>query len=139
MFSKTLIAAALFSIASFGASHAQEISEQCSGDIAQYCASVTPGDGRVGACLYAHTDRLSEACFAASAPMSTVLESFFDNITEIYQFCSVDIQNHCSNEQMGTGKMMMCLVEKTDEITPMCNEHVTKLRGVIELNIMSVE
>ncbi|MEO1702571.1 MAG: cysteine rich repeat-containing protein [Pseudomonadota bacterium] len=139
MFSKSLITATLFSIASFGCAHAEEILKQCGGDIVQYCSSVTPGDGRIGACLYAHTDRLSEPCFTATGPMATMLEVYFDNLSKMQEFCSVDIENHCSDSHLGHGKVVMCLVDRADEISPACNEQITKLRGVIELNFMSVK
>jgi hypothetical protein len=34
----------------------------CNSELAQYCAEVTPGEGRLLACLYAHEDKLSGQC-----------------------------------------------------------------------------
>ncbi|NJM35153.1 MAG: hypothetical protein HC850_11080 [Rhodomicrobium sp.] len=35
---------------------------QCRADAADYCAQITPGHGRIAACLYAHIDRLRPGC-----------------------------------------------------------------------------
>jgi hypothetical protein len=36
----------------------------CEPAAASLCPGVAPGDGRVFACLYAHTDRVGDACSA---------------------------------------------------------------------------
>ncbi len=41
------------------------LAEACSEEIGQFCHDVTPGDGRILACLYAHEDRLTEGCRVA--------------------------------------------------------------------------
>jgi hypothetical protein len=48
------------------AAYAQEITaaqrEACSGDFEKYCKSVTPGGGRIIACLQKESDKLTPAC-----------------------------------------------------------------------------
>ncbi len=39
--------------------------ETCAPDIKTYCATVTPGEGRILACVIAHKDKVSEACRTA--------------------------------------------------------------------------
>ena len=39
-----------------------EIKAACKQDLQQYCASVTPGEGREMACLRSYSDKLSAAC-----------------------------------------------------------------------------
>jgi len=43
----------------------KEMQEACKTDIKQYCANVTPGEGREFACLHAYSDKLSAGCKAA--------------------------------------------------------------------------
>ena len=44
--------------------------QACAAPAAQYCPSMTPGEGRVLACLYARSDRVPKACSnAAQATM----------------------------------------------------------------------
>ena len=41
---------------------AAQVREGCSPELTRYCAEVTPGEGRLLACLYAHGDKLSGQC-----------------------------------------------------------------------------
>jgi hypothetical protein len=51
--------------------HAQEITaaqrEACSGDFEKYCKGVTPGGGRIIACLQKESAKLTPACKQALA------------------------------------------------------------------------
>src|SRR5262245_32644700 len=38
------------------------VKEACAADIKQFCANVTPGEGREFACLHAYSDKLSAGC-----------------------------------------------------------------------------
>jgi len=40
----------------------EEVKAVCKQDLQQYCANVTPGEGREMACLRAYSDKLSAAC-----------------------------------------------------------------------------
>lgn len=44
-----------------------EIVRECAGDIAQHCKGVTPGDGRIKACMLSHLKDMSTGCLAALA------------------------------------------------------------------------
>jgi hypothetical protein len=39
-----------------------QVAEGCNTELARFCAEVTPGEGRLLACLYAHGDKLSGQC-----------------------------------------------------------------------------
>ena len=40
----------------------QTVAEGCKTEMESYCTKVTPGQGRILACLYAHGDKLSAKC-----------------------------------------------------------------------------
>ncbi|MDH3279693.1 MAG: cysteine rich repeat-containing protein [Gammaproteobacteria bacterium] len=40
----------------------ETVAQGCEKELQSYCAKVTPGKGRVLACLYAHEDKLSGRC-----------------------------------------------------------------------------
>ena len=40
----------------------ETVATGCEKELAAYCQGVTPGEGRILACLYAHADRLSGQC-----------------------------------------------------------------------------
>jgi hypothetical protein len=41
---------------------AEQVFEACGNELETYCAGVTPGEGRLLACLYEHGDKLSGQC-----------------------------------------------------------------------------
>jgi hypothetical protein len=57
-----VMAAAVFMLVS-NANAAEDIIESvakgCEKELTSYCSNVTPGEGRVLACLYAHNDKLA--------------------------------------------------------------------------------
>ncbi|MGB3648599.1 MAG: cysteine rich repeat-containing protein, partial [Desulfobulbales bacterium] len=68
MRAKTIVlvmAAAVFMLVS-NATAAQDLVETvakgCEKELTSYCKDVTPGEGRILACLYAHSDKLSGKC-----------------------------------------------------------------------------
>ncbi|HVP62983.1 MAG TPA: cysteine rich repeat-containing protein [Myxococcaceae bacterium] len=44
--------------------HFRAVHEACQGDVAAFCANVTPGAGRIAACLREHASELSDTCKA---------------------------------------------------------------------------
>lgn len=111
-------AALLFGFAA-GAS-AQDFHDSCKSDLETYCQFVTPGDGRIAACLYAHQDRISEPCYAATAGVDTLLEAVFDRLKVTYEACAADIQTHCADVAVGGGRILACLVKNAADVEPAC-------------------
>ncbi|MGB0694321.1 MAG: cysteine rich repeat-containing protein [Rhodospirillaceae bacterium] len=109
--------------------HAQTIQfEQCQEDIAFYCQDVEPGDGRLAACLYAHTATLSDDCFAATQGIAVALEGMFDRLSNIYEACSGDIQTHCAGEEVGEGRLVKCLAGQEAALSEACSDMLPMLK-----------
>lgn len=104
-----LIAATL--VAMTAPASAASLLEACETDIATYCAKVEPGNGRISACLYAHEDKVSDACDAATAEMSDVMDMFFSRMREMHIACGADVAEHCGGVAVGGGRIMACLRE----------------------------
>ena len=47
--------------------HGADVVSDCAGDVLKYCKGITPGDGRIGACMGGHLAQLSGACVKALA------------------------------------------------------------------------
>ena len=104
---------------------AQSIFESCSKDIEIYCSQVTPGDGRLSACIYAHEDKVSDECDAATENLSTLLDWFLETVRYTLDQCADDIQTYCAGTEFGGGRILSCLANKTSQIADGCREAVS--------------
>ena len=98
----------------------QRFDQACRSDVEQYCAKVQPGDGRVASCLYAHTDLLTDECYAATSQIGVILEGVFDGIEAFYAACTADLREFCPGKQPGGGEQLSCLRENMASISPGC-------------------
>ncbi|MGF1528906.1 MAG: cysteine rich repeat-containing protein [Candidatus Competibacterales bacterium] len=99
---------------------ATSIFEACEADIQSHCSAVTPGHGRLTACLYAHEDHLSDSCDAATGEMADVLDLVFDRLRYAKQQCSTDIHNLCADVTLGQGRVFTCLYEQREALSEGC-------------------
>jgi len=119
------MAAAYFAISltvlSPGRATAQSVFEACGEDVANHCEAVTPGNGRIFACLYAHEDMISESCDAVIVDVASLLDQFFELIRYTKQECRADIEKHCMDVEMGGGRIYSCLKSHKAELTSDCS------------------
>ena len=113
---------------SIGPARSQSVFEVCLGDIKSHCASVLPGDGRLYACLYAHEEKISEACDEATADVADQLDLLFELVGYTKFQCRADIKKHCSGVEMGGGQIISCLQGKSGLLTGDCAKVVNRLR-----------
>ena len=92
----------------------------CEADIAAYCADVTPGAGRIAACLYAHEDKVSVACDAATGDTADVIDQLFERLRVVRTACGDDIRSHCAGVEMGQGRILSCLTERRETLSESC-------------------
>ena len=89
----------LMLIVSFGAAgtlSAQEslietVANGCKTELETYCKTVTPGEGRILACLYAYGDKLSGKCEYALYDAAARLERAVAALTYVAKECEADI------------------------------------------------
>ncbi|MEL7000777.1 MAG: cysteine rich repeat-containing protein [Pseudomonadota bacterium] len=129
MFKSNLLALLLVPGLLMGApiANAQGLLEQCSDDIEFYCTDVEPGDGRVLACLYAHSATISDPCHEATDDMARLLERFFDRIGEVSDVCTADFQTHCATVTVGEGSGFQCLRAAGDNVSAECRSALESL------------
>jgi len=111
-----------------GAASAQGLLENCSTDIVKFCSQVSPGNGRVVSCLYAHEDSITEACDAATDDMGALIDGFFASVGEAYAICAPDIESKCSDVKFGQGRIVSCLAENQETLGQDCADIVTTLK-----------
>lgn len=88
---------------------ASDILGACEAEIESRCSDVTLGNGRLMSCLYAYEDQLSAECGTAMADAADILDFLFDRLRYVNQECGEDIRQHCSDVQVGEGRIFSCL------------------------------
>jgi len=128
---------ALFvSILSFGRSEAQtpvaenakarvaaaltKIKAGCAEDLAKFCSSVTPGEGRLIFCMMAHEDKISAKCDYTLFDASRNLGRALDLIEQAADVCWQDIEKHCANTPAGGGHIAQCLIANKATVASDC-------------------
>lgn len=85
----------------------------CADDVAKICKDVQPGQGRLIKCMKEHENELSPGCKANLAGIK-------EKRHEAREACADDIVRFCGNIQPGKGRVIHCLKEHENELTPQC-------------------
>ena len=94
----------------------------CETELNSYCSNVTPGEGRVLACLYAYSDKLSGKCEYALYDASAQLEKFVATISYLANECNDDLDKFCKNVAAGEGRLLKCLDENSAKLSGRCTD-----------------
>lgn len=106
---------------------AQDVRNACANDVKTYCSQVTPGEGRLMACIYAHEDRISDDCDMALVEAGDKLASIADKVRSAVASCAKDIRTHCSGMSPGDGKIFQCLRDNKQSLSSDCGEVVDRI------------
>ena len=96
----------------------------CEPEIEAYCSQVTPGEGRLLACFYAHGDKISPRCEYALYEGAAALEQFAAALTHLATQCHDDLLKYCGDVEMGEGRVGTCLLEHEDQVTEACQQAI---------------
>jgi hypothetical protein len=126
---KSLLMIALFALTGLsGPVMAQGIVETvekgCAAEIESFCSQVSPGEGRMLACFYAHEDKLSGQCQYALYSASAQLDQAVSALNYVATQCEDDLMTHCANVQIGEGRVLECLRANADSVSPACTQAV---------------
>ena len=94
----------------------------CKAELEKYCSNVTPGEGRVLACLYAHNDKLSGRCEYALYDAAVQLERAAAALAYVANECGADLRKHCAGVEAGEGRLIDCLQKKDAEVSSRCKQ-----------------
>ena len=106
---------------------AAQVQEGCSTELTQYCTEVTPGEGRLLACLYAYGDKLSGQCELALYDAAGRLERAIDAIVYLASECRAELETHCADVEVGEGRVAQCLKDHASELSPGCDQALTNV------------
>jgi hypothetical protein len=96
------------------------VTEGCKKEIDTYCKMVTPGEGRILACLYAHSDKLSNRCEYALYDAAAQLERAVAALTYIANECDDDLEKFCYLVQPGEVRLLQCLEKNKKKVSDRC-------------------
>lgn len=96
------------------------VAEGCEKDIETYCNNVTEGDGRMLACLYAHSDKLSSRCEYTLYDSAILLQRLVGKLVYVSSECDEDTKKYCSSVTLGEGRLLTCLDKNADKISRRC-------------------
>lgn len=105
--------------------------QACAEDLAKYCSTVAPGEGRIAFCLIAHADKRTASCEAAMDDARGQAEEIINGLDQAIDICSSDIASHCAGTQPGEGRIAQCLLEQRESLSEGCGNIVDRLANVI--------
>ena len=102
----------------------QTVKEGCKMELETYCKAVTPGEGRVLACLYAYGDKLSGRCEYALYDASVQLERVVNALSYVANECRDDLKAYCSAVKPGEGRLLDCIEKNKAKISGRCTQAI---------------
>jgi len=111
---------------------AKQMSDQlktaCQGDVDKLCQGITPGGGRIAACLDSKSDQLSSGCKTTWSSTKADISKKMDKADVAFrQSCSSDVQKFCSDVPSGKGRILDCLSDHQDALSNSCKSFQAKL------------
>jgi hypothetical protein len=100
------------------------VAEGCKQDIETYCKGVTPGEGRILACLYAYQDKISNRCEYALYDAAAQLERAIAALTYLANECKDDLKTYCSDVKPGEGRLLQCIDKNKEKISGRCRQAI---------------
>jgi hypothetical protein len=105
----------------------QQVLTGCSSELSRLCANVTPGEGRLLACLFAYEDQLSGQCEFALYDAAVRLERAIGVIVYVATECRAELETHCPEVEVGEGRVAQCLKDHQSELSEGCNRALTEV------------
>jgi hypothetical protein len=108
----------------FAAGPAATMLDGCKQELQTKCQNVTPGEGRILACLYAYQDQLSGQCEMALYNGAVQLQQAVMALTLVASECHDDLLEYCANVEIGEGRVLSCLEQHAADVSPQCKQAV---------------
>jgi len=92
----------------------------CQQELITFCKNVTPGEGRILACLYAFQDQLSPKCEYALYDSVSQLDRTLTNLSYVVGECRDDLKKNCAEVKPGEGRLLDCLSKNEAKVSNRC-------------------
>lgn len=126
---RTLAIAALFAAGGASATDSTvitQVRDACGAEITAYCSKITPGEGRLIACLYANEGSLSGRCELVIFDAAANLARISAGMNEVARICKPDIELLCNSMQPGQGGLAQCLRTNQKALSAPCADAFEK-------------
>jgi hypothetical protein len=100
----------------------ESVAKGCEKELKTHCKDVTPGEGRVLACLYAYEDKLSAPCEYALYDAAVQLERVINALAYAANECRDDLTKFCSNIKPGEGRLLQCIDKNSAKVSNRCKQ-----------------
>ncbi|MGA6927242.1 MAG: cysteine rich repeat-containing protein [Desulfosarcina sp.] len=100
----------------------ETVANGCQPELDAYCKDVTPGQGRVLACLYARSDKLSGKCEYALYDAAAQLERAVAALSYVVNECAEDLDQFCMDVPAGEGRLKNCLEKNDKKVSSRCKD-----------------
>ena len=107
----------------------EQVDKSCAKEIKEYCATVTPGEGRMVYCMQAHEDKISPGCAYDLEEAVLSLQVASDVLKDAVNACRAEMAGVCGKVQPGQGRVAACLVENRTTVSPGCADAIKKVEA----------
>lgn len=107
---------------------AEIVLENCTPELQEFCSTVRVGQARMTACIYAHSDQISQVCYMSLFAVSRQLERAMISFRKAKFDCTSDLNQYCSNVPAGGGRKLDCLIKNRITLLDRCRKIVEQLR-----------
>jgi hypothetical protein len=98
------------------------VAQGCKTEIDTLCKDVKAGEGRVLACLYAYSDRLSGRCEYALYDAAVLLQRRIAALAYLINECRTDADTFCAGVKAGEGRILECMKKNEAVLSPRCTQ-----------------
>ena len=124
-----MVLVAFAGTASAGSDPVETVLTGCKKELEAYCKGVTPGQGRLLACLYANEDKLSGRCDSALYDAAAQLERAVAALTYLASECRDDLGKLCADIAPGQGRLLNCLQKNEAKVSGRCKQAFQDVGG----------
>jgi len=101
----------------------------CETEMKTFCADVTPGEGRMLACIYAHNDKLSGRCEYALYDAASQLQSLVAGMQHVATECGDDLEKYCGDVKPGEGRIIDCMKKNEKKLSKQCTTAINDVKA----------
>ncbi len=98
----------------------------CKADREKFCAGLTHGDGKLGACMKEHEAELSPECQSAR-------KNAQDAQKNIRMTCKADVEKFCADTPREHGAKLKCLESHASEVGQACADALKSRPGATKI------